>query len=71
MNAILSVDDCKNYTAHDALSGTVRNYFLSAETEIWDYAPSGLNMYDGGSLTDPSKCVLVQIRCSEYGHVLY
>ena len=55
MNALLSVRDCRNYTVHDPLSGNVRNYFLSAEKEIWDYAPSGLNMYDGGSLIEPGK----------------
>ena len=55
MNALLSVKDCRNYTVHDPLSGNVRSYFLSAETEMWNYAPSGINVYDGGSLTEPGK----------------
>ena len=64
MNAVLTVMDCRNYTMHEALSGNVRNYFLSAETELWDYAPSGLNLYDGGSLIESGKLVFTLKHCS-------
>ena len=59
MNAIMTVLNCGNYTVHEPLSGNVRNYFLSVESELWDYGPSGLNMYDGGSLTESGRFVFV------------
>lgn len=42
-------------TDNEHLSGNIRKFYLSAETEVWDYAPSGENMFDGGSLTGEGK----------------
>ena len=45
-------------TDNEHLSGNIRQYYLSAETEVWDYAPSRENMFDGGLLTGEGKYVL-------------
>ena len=60
MNAFLEVQDCGKYT-DEYLSGNIRHYYLSAQTETWDYGPSGLNGYDGLSLTDSTRYVSHQL----------
>ena len=32
------------------LSGNMREYFITAEEVEWDYGPSQMNLFDGGSL---------------------
>lgn len=56
MKVFLSVKSCYG-TGHfnDQLSGKVRRYFLAAEDEDWNYAPSGTNLFDGMSLTEPGS----------------
>ena len=57
MRAFLTVKECGDSRVSEHMSGTVRTVFLAAETEVWDYAPSGLNLYDGGSLIEAGKYV--------------
>ena len=57
MRAFLTVKECGYLRVSEHLSGTVRKVFLAAETEVWDYASSGLNLYDGGSLIEAGKYV--------------
>ena len=35
----------------------IRQYYITAEEVEWNYGPSGMNKYDGGSLTAPSRHV--------------
>lgn len=51
----LIVHDCHNFVQTEKLSGKVRSYYLAAEVEDWNYAPSGINMYDGSNLTEPGR----------------
>ena len=40
-----------------ALGGKTREYFIAAEEKLWDYAPSGMDNFNGGSLTDENGYV--------------
>ncbi|XP_028411443.1 hephaestin-like protein [Dendronephthya gigantea] len=52
MSALFNVTNCeKNYPGREALSGKTRKYFIAAEEVIWDYAPSGMDNFNGGNLT--------------------
>ncbi|KAH3871351.1 hypothetical protein DPMN_034550 [Dreissena polymorpha] len=53
MKVFLDVEDC-GLTDADQLNGRVRRFFLSTEPEVWDYAPSGLNAFDGRPLDTPN-----------------
>lgn len=55
MKVFLIVHDCGNYTSPDQLKGNVREYYIAAETEEWNYAPSGINAFDGKDLTDEDR----------------
>ena len=57
MRAFLTVKECGDLRVSEHMSGNVRTVFLAAETEVWDYAPSGLNLYDGGPLIEAGKYV--------------
>ena len=46
MNALFYVDDCS--------PGTIRQYFIAAEEEEWNYGPSGKNL-NGKNLTAPGR----------------
>ncbi|KAL4239418.1 hephaestin-like 1 [Mactra antiquata] len=55
MKMLFSVKKCYGSNDIEPLSGKVRNYYMSAENEEWDYAPYGTNKYDGTSLTEPGS----------------
>lgn len=56
MKIFLTIEKCYGRgDIQEPLSGKVRQYFMSAETETWDYAPYGTNRYDGSSLTEPGR----------------
>jgi len=55
MSAYLVVHDCGNYTLTQQLNNKVRNVYLAAEVEEWNYAPSGLNKYDKTPLTTSGR----------------
>ena len=52
MTAYLNVKDCNN-TLNDSPTNRNVKYYIAAEPVTWNYAPSGLNKYEGGSLTAP------------------
>ncbi len=41
------------------LNGKVREYFIAAEEVEWDYAPSGMNYFDGGKLNASDRLVFL------------
>lgn len=53
MKVLLHINECVTDNVDEQLNKRVRNYFLAAEEQEWDYAPSGRNMFDGTSLTQP------------------
>ncbi|XP_052788746.1 ferroxidase HEPHL1-like [Mya arenaria] len=53
MEVLLTVKDCGKVSPQQ-LSGRVRRYFLSAEVEDWNYAPTGRNVYMDQELTIPN-----------------
>ncbi|KAL3877799.1 hypothetical protein ACJMK2_035449 [Sinanodonta woodiana] len=55
MQCNFRVEQCSGYTVQEMLSGRRREYFLAVEEEVWDYAPTGQNQFDGGSLTNPGR----------------
>ena len=55
MKHFLYVHDCGKSIVQQPLSGNYRTYYIRSQTEIWSYAPSGKNLYDGGSLTEPGR----------------
>ena len=74
MSALFNVTNCeKNFPKSDPLSGKTRKYFIAAEEVIWDYAPSGLDNFNGGNLTSEDWCVfelLVRINIATYNSVV-
>ncbi|XP_078613011.1 hephaestin-like protein [Branchiostoma floridae x Branchiostoma japonicum] len=50
MQALYNVSGCGNVMPEEPLEGTVRHYYIAAEMMTWDYAPSGINHFEGGSL---------------------
>ncbi|XP_071089861.1 hephaestin-like protein [Haliotis cracherodii] len=52
MEAFLTVDNCNAFPRVDIRVDNIRRYYIAAEEEMWDYAPSGRNKYDGGDLTE-------------------
>ena len=57
MNAYLNVESCGSAPIVEQLGGITRTYYLKAEQTAWNYGPSGQNLFDGGSLTDPGRYV--------------
>ncbi|KAL8587047.1 hypothetical protein ACOMHN_023437 [Nucella lapillus] len=56
MKALFRVSQCglrRDYSIQPT-GGQNRTYFLQAEEELWDYAPSGINMVSGKNLSDPN-----------------
>ena len=53
MTALFNVNPCSGNTVPEVkpVQGKTREYFLAAEEGLWDYAPSGLDNFNGGSLT--------------------
>ncbi len=37
------------------MGGVERNYYLAAEKVLWDYAPSGKDLINNVSLTEPDR----------------
>lgn len=52
MQAFFDVTTCGKTQPKETLNGITRKYYIAAEEVEWDYAPSGLNKYDGGTLLD-------------------
>jgi hypothetical protein len=73
MEVFFTVKSCYSKTpVQDQLSGNIRHYYLAAELEEWDYAPSGMNLYDGKNLTEPGRlaCTIVTYK-TFIDHFLY
>ncbi|KAI4893109.1 hypothetical protein NFI96_020634, partial [Prochilodus magdalenae] len=51
MQAFYQVSVCENKTAPTAPQGRERHYYIAAEEQIWNYAPSGKNLMTDKSLT--------------------
>ncbi|XP_072525444.1 hephaestin-like protein 1a [Salminus brasiliensis] len=51
MQAFYQVSVCVNQTATTAPSGHKRHYYIAAEEELWDYAPSGKDSFNNQALT--------------------
>ncbi|KAK7110957.1 hephaestin-like protein [Littorina saxatilis] len=54
--ALFSVSDCglrRDYSIQFARGSQSRTFFLQAEEEMWDYAPSGMDKISGMNLSDP------------------
>ncbi|CAB4018123.1 hephaestin isoform X1, partial [Paramuricea clavata] len=53
MSALFNVTNCPGKTVPSTkpLDGKTRKYFIAAEEVVWDYAPSGLDNFNGGNLT--------------------
>ena len=53
MLAYYNVINCpgKSTPKTETLTGKIRKYYIAAEEELWDYAPSGMDKFNGGSLT--------------------
>ena len=60
MNALLTVTDCMNETTpiDKHLSNNTKQYFLKVMDVDWNYAPSSMNKFHGGSLTAAGTYVL-------------
>ncbi|KAK7486237.1 hypothetical protein BaRGS_00022560, partial [Batillaria attramentaria] len=55
--ALFNVRDCglkRDYSLVPRERGRNRTYYLQAEEEYWDYAPTGEDKVNGGNLSDPS-----------------
>ncbi|XP_028410186.1 hephaestin-like protein [Dendronephthya gigantea] len=52
MTALFDVDWCpgKAVPAVEPARGKTREYFITAEETLWDYAPSGMDKFNGGNL---------------------
>ena len=60
MSAVFNVTKCgskKSAPTMQALGGKTREYFIAAEEKLWDYAPSRMDNFNGGSLTDENGYV--------------
>lgn len=56
LQAFFQVQDCKKPPAEDdILEKQVRHYYIAAEEIIWNYAPSGVDMFTNESLTAPGS----------------
>ena len=56
MSAFFNVTNCPGKSVSDkALDGKKREYFIAAEEVIWDYAPTGLDNFNGGNLTSEDR----------------
>ena len=57
MAALFSVNQCPGNTVPEAktVRGKTREYYLAAEETLWDYAPSGMDNFNGGNLTSDDR----------------
>ena len=57
MSALYNVTNCAgtNVPNDKPLDGKTREYFIAAEEVIWDYAPTGLDNFNGGNLTSEDR----------------
>ncbi|XP_067657530.1 hephaestin-like [Haliotis asinina] len=51
-SAFINIGTCNKllFKPKQKASGRIRKYFIAAEEVLWNYAPSGKDLYDGGSL---------------------
>uniref|UniRef100_A0A8C7YK73 ferroxidase n=1 Tax=Oryzias sinensis TaxID=183150 RepID=A0A8C7YK73_9TELE len=52
MQAFYTVRSCDSGTVSTATSGVVRDFYLTAEPVLWNYAPSGKDLTKNASLTE-------------------
>nr|XP_003476593.3 ceruloplasmin isoform X1 [Cavia porcellus] len=56
LQAFFQVQDCeKSSSKNDILEGNVRHYYIAAEEIIWNYAPSGTDIFTNKSLAAPES----------------
>ena len=55
MFAFYNAKQCSSKPVTPTVTGTTREYFLTAEEVEWDYGPSGMNRYDGGALNKAGR----------------
>ena len=53
---------CGNKTDQQQLGGKVRRYFIAAEETVWNYGPTGYNVYDGESLNKTDRSVFARYK---------
>lgn len=60
MSAFFNVQKCsgQSETTAPPLEGKTRQYFIAAEETLWNYAPSGLDQFNGGTLTSEDRYAL-------------
>ena len=55
---LFNVNQCglkQDVTIEFPRGGVQRTYYIQAEEELWDYAPSGMDLIAGRSLSDPDR----------------
>jgi ceruloplasmin len=57
MTALFNVTSCPGKTLPEVkpAQGKTREYFIVTEETLWDYAPSGTDNFNGGSLTSEDR----------------
>uniref|UniRef100_A0A452QU76 ferroxidase n=1 Tax=Ursus americanus TaxID=9643 RepID=A0A452QU76_URSAM len=56
LQAFFQVQDCNKTSSEDNIRGKhVRHYYIAAEEIIWNYAPSGIDVFTKESLTAPGS----------------
>nr|XP_015196687.1 PREDICTED: hephaestin-like protein 1 [Lepisosteus oculatus] len=50
MQAFYEVSSCGQGSSKSPPSGKTRKYYIAAEEQLWNYAPSGYNVFDGVAL---------------------
>ncbi|XP_071964870.1 hephaestin-like protein [Antedon mediterranea] len=57
--------ECGTTEIDGELNDKVREYYISAEDVEWNYAPTGMDMFNGGDITDPNKDSAIFFNQSE------
>ena len=57
MSAFFTVNTCPGRSQPEMkpMGGETREYFIAAEEVLWNYAPSGLDNFNGGNLTNEDR----------------
>ncbi|XP_060234109.1 ceruloplasmin isoform X1 [Meriones unguiculatus] len=56
LQAFFQVRNCNKPSVHGKIQdGQLRHYYIAAEEIIWDYAPSGIDIFTGNNLTAPES----------------
>lgn len=55
MQAFYEVKSCGSEAEATVLPGVVRKYYMAAEKDLWDYAPSGKDLINNVSLTEADR----------------